>query len=152
MRRVLASVGVLGVLVLAGCFPQEEPGIPVVLVQDDGVNNTLDSPQVVEPALTFEQQIRITGTISSGPGISDVYLIDFPANADYRIAFDCTAGANVIVDFYDNQGDFIPPGQACTAGHLTGVISGSGVRLLFTNATPASVEAPYDITLELVAP
>lgn len=150
MGKIGIAVGLaIGVLV-AGCQWGGTPPIPVVRVDDDSFDNTLAAPQVVVPALTFDQHIRLVGTVSQGPGVFDVFHIDFPADGDYRIAFDCTASANLEIDIYDNQQAFVPPARTCGPGHLTSIVSGAGFYLEVSNNTIGSVEASYDLTLELV--
>jgi hypothetical protein len=151
MRRTLLGVGLVLVVVLAACGVGGTPPTPVVRVDDDAVNNTLDAPQVVGPVLGFDQHIRLVGTVSQGPLISDVYKVSFPEDSTFGIAFDCASGANVILDFYSNSQVPIPGGaHACSPDHVIPAISGSGFLLLVSNATIGSIDAGYDLTLELL--
>ncbi len=145
------ALGLVMTVLLAGCDWGGTPPIPVVRVDDDALDNTLDAPQVVEPKLTFDQHLRMVGTLSHGAGVWDVFHIDFPADADHRIAFDCTASANIVVEIYSTEKAFVFPAHACGPDQLTSIVSGSGFHLLLSNATVGSVDASYDITLELVA-
>lgn len=151
MRKTVMALGLVLTVLLAGCDWGGTPPIPVVRVDDDAIDNTLDAPQVVGPKLTFDQHLRFVGALSQGPGVWDVFHIDFPADGDHRIAFDCTASANIIIEIYDDQGDFVSPAFSCGPDRLTSVVSGPGFHLLLSNATTGSVEASYDLTLELVA-
>ena len=150
VRKTVLALGLVMTVLLAGCDWGGTPPVRVIRVEDDTINNTLDEPQVVVPKLTFDQHLRIVGTVSQAPGVFDVFHIDFPSNAEYRIAFDCTASASLEVDIYNNQKDPIPPPQTCGPDHLTSVVSGSGFYLMVSNSTIGSVDASYDLTLELV--
>lgn len=151
MRKTVTALGLVMTVVLAGCDLGGSPPIPVVRVDDDAIDKTLGAPQVVEPPLTFDQHLRMVGTLSQGPAVWDVFQIDFPADGSYRIAFDCTAVDNIVVEIYDDQQAFVSPADACGPDHLTSIVSGSGFHLLLSNATIGSVDASYDITLQLVA-
>jgi hypothetical protein len=151
MRKSLLGVGLVLVVVLAACGVGGTPPTPVVRVDDDAIDNTLDAPQVVGPVLGFDQHLRLVGTVSQGPGVFDVYKVSFPESSTFGLAFDCASDANVILDFYTNSQVAIPGGaHACTPGHVIPAVSGSGFLLLVSNAEAGSVNAGYDLTLELL--